>query len=407
MKNKSPLRPKKLKDLYLIDGISVSATSCGLKKNNKDDLVLIKLAHPGSIIGSFTRSKTPGEPIIWNKSIIKKRKVSAILINSGNANVFNGKLGKKAVKNILKKLSQSLKLPINQIYLASTGVIGEPLDSSKIIKKIPFLIKNLDNSMTSWVTAANAIRTTDTFPKYHSEASSKKENFHINGIAKGSGMIHPNMATMLAFIFTDYNFQIKTIESKFQEIVDDTFNCISVDGETSTSDMVLFFSVKNKNTEKEKKGSDFQFLQKLKNMMHNLSQLIVRDGEGASKLIEIEVVKAKNVNDAREVARSVINSPLIKTAIAGSDLNWGRIIMAIGKTDAYIVPEKICINFGKYPILNEGNKFAQEYVSKVNNYLKTNEIKIRISLGVGQSRSTMWTCDLTKKYISINADYRS
>ncbi|MAJ67136.1 MAG: bifunctional ornithine acetyltransferase/N-acetylglutamate synthase [Rickettsiales bacterium] len=407
MKNKSPLAPKKNKNLYLFKGISVSSTHCGLKKNKRLDLVLIKLEEPGSILGSFTKSKTPGEPIIWNKSIVKNKKVSAILINSGNANVFTGLAGKKAILDILNKLSRSLNVPKNEIYLASTGVIGEPLDSKKIIKKIPVLIKSLQNDKLAWSEAADAITTTDTYSKYHSETVSTKDSLFINGIAKGSGMIQPNMATMLGFIFTNFDILSKKIETEFKEIINKTFNSISVDGDTSTSDMVLLFSVKNKTKTIKTKKLQEKFLEKLEILMTTLSHLIVKDGEGASKFITVEVIKAKNDKDARKVARSIINSPLIKTAMAGSDSNWGRIIMAIGKTDAEIFPEKISLSFGKYLILDQGNKFISKNVSKINKYLKTNEIKINISLGLGRGSSKMWTCDLTKEYISINADYRS
>ena len=407
MKNKSPLAPKKNKNLYLFKGISVSSTHCGLKKNKRLDLVLIKLEEPGSILGSFTKSKTPGEPIIWNKSIVKNKKVSAILINSGNANVFTGLAGKKAILDILNKLSLSLNVPKNEIYLASTGVIGEPLDSKKIIKKIPVLIKSLQNEKLAWSEAADAITTTDTYSKYHSETVSTKDSLFINGIAKGSGMIQPNMATMLGFIFIIFYILSKKIETEFKEIINKTFNSISVDGDTSTSDMVLLFSVKNKTKTIKTKKLQEKFLEKLEILMTTLSHLIVKDGEGASKFITVEVIKAKNDKDARKVARSIINSPLIKTAMAGSDSNWGRIIMAIGKTDAEIFPEKISLSFGKYLILDQGNKFISKNVSKINKYLKTNEIKINISLGLGRGSSKMWTCDLTKEYISINADYRS
>ena len=407
MKSKSPLAPKKNKNLNLFEGISVSSTHCGLKKNKKLDLVLIKLDEPGSILGSFTKSKTPGEPIIWNKSIIKKKKVSAILINSGNANVFTGPAGKKAIFDIIKALSFHLGVPKNEIFLASTGVIGEPLDSEKIIRKIPLLIKSQKNERSAWTRAADAIRTTDTYAKYHSEIVSSKDSLFINGIAKGSGMIQPNMATMLSFIFTNTDILNKKVELGFKEIINKTFNSISVDGDTSTSDMVLLFSVNNKKLVTKSKEIQTKFLEKLEMLMTTLSHLIVKDGEGASKFITVEVVEAKNDEDARKVARSIINSPLMKTAMAGSDSNWGRIIMAIGKTDAQIFPEKISLSFGKYLILDKGNKFISKNVLKINKYLKKSEIKINISLGLGTGNSKMWTCDLTKDYISINADYRS
>lgn len=407
MKNKSSLAPKKMKPVNIIDGVKVSSSHCGLKKNKKDDLVLIKLNSPGEILGCFTRSKTPGEPVLWNKKIIKKNKVSAILINSGNANVFNGDAGKKSVNKIVSYLSLKLKTPKNEIYLASTGVIGEPLDESKIISKIPSLINNLSNKKKNWEQAANAIRTTDTFSKFHSETLSKDNLLHINGIAKGSGMIHPNMATMLAFIFTNYTFTSSNIDKDFRRIVDNTFNSISVDGDTSTSDMVLLFSIKNSNSLKIKNKLRPIFLKKLEKIMLKLSHLIVKDGEGATKFIEVEVKNAKNSDEAKLIAQSIITSPLIKTAMAGSDSNWGRVVMAIGKSNVRINPEKISIKFGGFTILSKGQKYITKNINKINKYLMNREIKILVDIGVGYGKSKMWTCDFTKEYISINADYRS
>ncbi len=407
MKNKSSLAPKKMKPVKIVDGVQVSSTHCGLKKNKKDDLVLIKLKKPGEILGCFTKSKTPGEPILWNKKIIKKNKVSAILINSGNANVFNGDAGKKSVTKITNYLSLQLKIPKDEIYLASTGVIGEPLNDSKIIKKIPFLIQNLGNNVKLWEKAANAIRTTDTFSKFHSETFSNEKFLFINGIAKGSGMVHPNMATMLSFIFTNYDFKSSNLINDFRRIVDKTFNSISIDSDTSTSDMVLLFSIKGEKSFKNKNQLKLTFLEKLEKVMLELAQLIVKDGEGASKFIEVEVKSAKNNNDAKSVAKSIINSPLIKTAMAGSDSNWGRIVMAIGKSYAKIVPEKISIKFGNYLILSKGKKIVVKNLAEINKYLTKKEIKILVDLGIGSGKTKMWTCDFTKEYISINSDYRS
>ncbi len=403
----SPLAPQKLKNVNCIEGISASITHCGLKKNNKEDLVLIKLDKPGEIIGVFTRSKTPGEPIIWNKSIIKFGKVSAILINSGNANVFNGSAGKLSLLNIVRELSEQLNVPKNEIFVASTGVIGEPLDEKKIIKKIPFLISSLKNDKDSWNKAARAIMTTDTFPKTHSEKFLGEGKFVINGIAKGSGMIAPNMATMLAFIFTNAQFERKIFESKFFEIVDKTFNSITVDGDTSTSDMVLFFSVKSGIQKKMKPGEKKIFFVYLENLMNQLAEYIVKDGEGASKFIKINIKGAKSKIDAKEIGKSIANSPLFKTAMAGSDANWGRIIMAIGKSNAHINPMRLSLKFGKFVILRNGKKLFSRYLSDIDKYLKNNEIEITVNIGLGNYNWTVWTCDYTKQYISINTDYRS
>ena len=405
----SPLAPKKLKKLYEIDGVGVSSVSCGIKKNFKDDLVLIKFDSPSQIYGVFTDSKTPGAPIVWNKSIIKNGKISALIINSGNANVFNGRKGEEALKKIIKALSLKLSISEKEIYMASTGVIGEPLDYKKIIRQIPLLIKNLKNTPQSWLKAANAIRTTDTFPKLYSEKIkyNKKENFYINGIAKGSGMIAPNMATMLSFIVSNIPLEKNETKKKFNNIVEKTFNSITVDSDTSTSDMVLLILIKNKNRKSLGPKKKKEFFDKLESLMTNLAHFIVKDGEGASKFIKISIYGAQNYKDAKSFGMSIANSPLFKTAMAGSDSNWGRIIMALGKTGVSIENSKISIKFGKLLILKSGQILLSKNLKKINNYLKGKEIEISVTVGKGPANCSVWTCDLTKNYISINTDYRS
>ena len=405
----SPLAPKKLKKLYEIDGVSISSVSCGIKKNFKDDLVLIKFNSPSKIYGVFTNSKTPGAPIVWNKSIIKNGKVSALIINSGNANVFNGKKGEEALKKIISALSLKLSVSEKEIFMASTGVIGEPLDYKKIIGKIPQLIKNLSNTPESWLKAANAIRTTDTFPKLYSEKIKfdEKENFYINGIAKGSGMIAPNMATMLSFIVSNIPLEKNDTKTKFKNIVEQTFNSITVDSDTSTSDMVLLILVENKKRKSLSPQKKKKFFDKLTTLMANLAHQIVKDGEGASKFIKISVDGAKNYKDAKNLGMSIANSPLFKTAMAGSDSNWGRIVMALGKTGVALNNSKISIKFGRFFILKFGQNLLLKNVKKINNYLKRKEIEISVVVGNGSGSSSVWTCDLTKNYISINTDYRS
>ena len=405
----SPLAPKKLKKLYEIDGVSISSVSCGIKKSFKDDLVLMKFNSPSKIYGVFTNSKTPGAPIVWNKSIIKNGKVSALIINSGNANVFNGKKGEEALKKIISALSLKLSISEKEIFMASTGVIGEPLDYKKIIGKIPQLIKNLSNTPESWLKAANAIRTTDTFPKLYSEKIKfdEKENFYINGIAKGSGMIAPNMATMLSFIVSNIPLEKNDTKTKFENIVEQTFNSITVDSDTSTSDMVLLMLVENKQRKSLGPQKKKKFFDKLTTLMTNLAHQIVKDGEGASKFIKISVDGAQNYKDAKNLGMSIANSPLFKTAMAGSDSNWGRIVMALGKTGVALNNSKISIKFGRFFILKFGQNLLLKNVKKINNYLKRKEIEISVIVGNGSGSSSVWTCDLTKNYISINTDYRS
>ena len=402
----SPLAPKTKIKLKKLDGVSVSSVHCGLKKNQKDDLVLIKFSNPSIIYGVFTKSETPGEPIIWNKSIIKKSKASAILVNSGNANVFNGEKGKISIKKIIEKLSGEMNVKKNEIFLASTGVIGEPLDHNKIISKIPYLLKNQKNNSESWEKAANAIRTTDTFSKFHSEELKyNKDRIFINGIAKGSGMIAPNMATMLGFIFTNADLSSASCKKKFKESVDKTFNSITVDSDMSTSDMVLLVSV-GKKIKLENVLFD-KFFSKLENLMTKLSHYIVRDGEGAKKFITIKVVGATTYKNAKRVALTIANSPLFKTAMAGSDSNWGRVIMAIGKSGVKINSKLISIKFGEFELVKNGEIKKNLKIDKIDRYLKGSEIKLFISLGKSKTYSTVWTCDFTKDYIKINTDYRS
>ena len=382
---------------------------CGFKKNGKDDVVLFKLRERSKIFGFFTKSQFPGEPIKWNKSIKRFGYVSAILVNSGNANVFTGSAGRKSIQEIVKEISKLMKIKSNEIYIASTGVIGEYFDHKKIISILPKLVNNLSSSPKNWKRAANAIRTTDTFPKVESENFNiGKQKVIISGIAKGSGMIAPNMATMLGFIFTNvicnYTFQRKELK----KIVEKTFNSITVDSDTSTSDMVLFVNVKSKNQIIIKKEEYLsQYIPKLENVSKKLAIKIVKDGEGAKKFVIVNVVDANNEKTAKLIAFSIANSPLVKTAIAGGDCNWGRLIMAMGKSKTKLDEKKISISINNNKLITKGEISKKVNLKKLNEYFKKNEIEINISLGVGKAAWTVWTCDFTKEYIKINADYRS
>ena len=408
-KKKSPFSPKLIKKFIKIDGVSVSSTHSGIKNNLKEDLVLIKFDNSCYINGFFTLSSTPGEPIKWNKKIIKYKRVSAILINSGNANVGTGKVGKLAITKVVNYLSDSLKINKKEIYIASTGVIGEKLDEKKIISAIPKLIDSLSNNSLSWLKAANAIRTTDTYPKtYSTKLGFGDKKIVINGFAKGSGMIEPNMATMLAFIFIDADIG-KLDNNKIQPLIEKSFNSITVDGDMSTSDMVLIISgISDKLSEIDKPS--FKYNKKVKNLLFDvmikLAKLIVRDGEGIEKFITIIVKNADNYSNAKKISKSIANSLLFKTAIGGNDFNWGRIIMAIGKVPIKIKQENLSISFGDFKIMNKGklNTFNEQ---KIKNYIRKGNVKLEIDLGMGKSFSEVWTGDLTKDYITINADYRS
>ena len=397
------------KKKFDIEEINISVYKSGIKKD-KTDLLLVTLPDNSSIAGIFTKSLTSSSAVnhCKNNLISDNNKVKAVLVNSGNANAFTGSKGEKTVQKIISFLSKHLSCDTNEIYTASTGVIGEFLNSDLIINSIK---NNTFFSQNSWVDAAKAIMTTDTFHKIET-SSCKIENEVINlvGIAKGSGMIAPNMATMLAFIFTDANISSEVLQKILLTQNEKTFNSITVDSDTSTSDTVLLISTNKKNKNMITSYND----PKLKTfkictseLMLNLAQKIVKDGEGATKFIKINVLNATSKKAAKNISMSVANSPLVKTAIAGEDANWGRIIMAIGKSLEKIILNKISIYFGNYLVTKNGMKYINYSEEKISEYLKNNEIEITIDLSMGNKKWTVYTCDLTEQYIKINADYRS
>ena len=403
IKNKDPI--KKIQ----INGLNFKIFKSGIKKNITD-LLLITCPKSSSISGVFTKSKTPSAAVIdcKNKVNLKNSSVRCLVVNSGNANAFTGIKGTKTVNKINKFLSNLYNCNENEVFSSSTGVIGKELNPTKIISCIRSKKPSFVNSIEE---AAKSIMTTDTFPKY-AISKVKYKNFEVNvtGIAKGSGMIAPNMGTMLAYIFTDLNISSKVLQKILTNENEKTFNSITVDSDTSTSDTCLLIST---NQLKNKKINDFsdKFLNNFKkcisNIMLNLAKQIVIDGEGAKKIIEISVENAKTVNSAKKIAFSIANSPLVKTAIAGEDANWGRIVMAIGKSYEPIDQNKIEIKFGKYLVTKSGmkySKYSEKYLSK---YLKNKEIKISIDIDMGKHKWTVYTCDLTEQYIRINANYRS
>ena len=403
LKNKDPI--KKIQ----ITGLEFKVFKSGIKKNCTD-LLLVTLPKFSSISGVFTKSKTPSASVIDCKKKInlKTNSVRCLVVNSGNANAFTGIKGTKAVNKITKFLSNLYNCNENEVYSSSTGVIGEELNPSKIISCIKNKRPAFVNSIEE---AAKSIMTTDTFPKY-AISKVKYKNFEVNivGIAKGSGMIAPNMGTMLAYIFTDLNVSSKVLQKILTDENDRTFNSITVDSDTSTSDTCLLISTNQLKNKRIINFSD-KFLNSFKkcisNIMLNLAKQIVIDGEGAKKIIEITVENAKTVNSAKNIAFSIANSPLVKTAIAGEDANWGRIVMAIGKSYETIDQNKIKIRFGKYLVTKNSMKYSKYSEKNLTEYLKNKEIKISIDIGMGKHKWTVYTCDLTEEYIRINADYRS
>ena len=409
MKNKvSPLAPNKIKSMRSIPGINIYTYSANLYKNSRLDVLFFLFDDEFNIAEVFTQSKTRSITLDWNEKNLKKGKVKAIIINAGNANTFTGDAGAKAMLKLVNFISQKFDILSSKIFVASTGVIGEPFPFKKIINAVSKFDKV---KKSNWLNAANAIMTTDTFPKI-SEASAiiDGKKVLIKGIAKGSGMIAPNMATMLGFIFTDANINRSVLQSILSEINEETFNTISVDGDESTNDTVMLIStnaskhknIKNKNDRKLK-----DFMLKLKTVMGNLSEQIVRDGEGATKLVNISVSGAKNTNSAKSIARSVAQSPLVKTAIYGEDPNWGRIVMAIGKSREPINKKKLKIKIGSEIVAKNGTRSPAYNESKLKNYMKNDQIIISIDLGIGKGTAKMMTCDYSYDYVRINASYKT
>ena len=404
----SPLAPKILKSMKPISGVNIYTYCANLYNYNRLDVLLFIFDSELNIAEVFTNSKTRSITIDWNIKNLKKGKIKALLVNSGNANTFTGKVGELALNSLVNFIGRKFKINSNKIFVASTGVIGEPFPFKKIIKSID----NYDiNKKSNWLNAAKAIMTTDTFPKLKSvNTSIQGKKVIINGIAKGSGMIAPNMATMLGFIFTDANVSRPVLQSLLKEINENSFNSITVDGDESTNDTVMLISTNNSenkliNNKNDKLLKNFKV--KLNEVMSDLAEQIVKDGEGASKLVEVSVVGAKNANSAKLIARSVAESPLVKTAIYGEDPNWGRIIMAIGKTKEDINTTKLKIKIGNKLVATNGSKSLKYKESELKKYMKSNKIKILIDLGVGKSNAKMITCDYSYDYIRINASYKT
>ncbi len=411
-------------DLDHIDGVSVSTVSANLYDQNRDDLVLFYFRDGASHASVFTQSNLVSENIKWNKKI-KCKKIIALLINTRNANALTGPKGFVAIKELAKELSKKLsekqcldeefpkEIKLNEIIFASTGTIGEKFPFKKIKNTIPKLIENIKYTQNKliWMKAAMGIITTDTKPKLAmSECKIGSTNIKVYGIAKGSGMIYPNMATTLGFVFTDAKLSSSILKKVLNEGIKTTFNAISCDGDTSTNDMVSLFSTNKANNPDIKNVKDPKlknFRQSVKNVLLNLAKRVAGDGEGATKFISIKCINAKTEDDAKSICFSIANSPLVKTAICGEDPNWGRIAMAVGKSKVKINEKKLSINIGPFKILIKGNLF-QDYDEKlVSEYMQNELLDITVDIGLGKKDFTAYTMDLSKKYIEINTDYRS
>lgn len=398
----SPLAPASTPHLPPIAGVKLGSTEANIRYKGRTDLLLVELAEGTCVAGVFTKSKAPSAPIDWCRASLPHGKARALVVNSGNANAFTGKRGVAAVQGTAQAVQSRIACSDQEIYLASTGVIGEPLPFEKIEAALPGLVLGDD-----WNGAARAIMTTDTFPK----AATRNvvvdgTTVTINGIAKGSGMIAPDMATMLGFIFTDAAIEQPLLQRMLQHANQKSFNAITVDGDTSTSDCALLFATGKAGVAITEKNCA-AFGAALESLLVELAQLIVKDGEGAQKFITVTVRGAESNEAAHRIGLAIGNSPLVKTAIAGEDANWGRIVMAVGKSGEKADRDTLSVAIGGVVIAKDGERVEGYDEAPVVAHMKTRDILIEVDLRLGNGEATIWTCDLTHGYIDINADYRS
>ncbi len=405
----SPLAPEKFPEMPPVAGVRLGVAACGLRYLGRTDLMLAELVQGTSVAGVFTKSKTASAPVDWCRKALKGGVASALVVNSGNANAFTGRAGEDAVERVVEAAADLFPCRPSTVFAASTGVIGEPLPFDLLTAALPGLKDGLAEG--AWEEAARAIMTTDTYPKGATrKARIGETDVVINGIVKGSGMIAPDMATMLAFVFTDADLPSDVLQDLLGVSVDRSFNCITVDSDTSTSDTVLLFATGAAGNEKPEGPADGlldDFRAKLDDLTADLAQQVVRDGEGASKFVTISVSGAEDDGAARVIGLSVANSPLVKTAIAGQDANWGRIVMAVGKAGEKADRDRLAISIGGVQIAADGLAVPGYDETPVAQHMKGEEIDIAIDVGVGHGQARVWTCDLTHRYIEINADYRT
>jgi glutamate N-acetyltransferase/amino-acid N-acetyltransferase len=408
----SPLAPKTAPSLSPVAGVKLATGAAGIRYQERTD-VLLALFEPGTTVaGVTTRSKCPSAPVEWCREKLRNGKARALVVNSGNANAFTGKNGREQAKFTAKLAAKAAGCKPDEVFLASTGVIGEPLDASKFDGVLEAIASRAHAH--AWLDAAKAIMTTDTFPKL-AGATVKlgKAQVRINGFAKGAGMIAPDMATMLAFVFTDAAIAAPVLRGLLKSEVGDTFNAVTIDGDMSTSDTLLFFATgaaaKN-GAPKITRANDPKlkaFRKALHTVLADLSEQIARDGEGARKLVRIHVKGAVSKQSARKVALSIANSPLVKTAIAGEDANWGRVVMAVGKAGEPACRDKLAIWFGDIRVAANGERDPNYSEAKASAYMKNDVIDLTVDLKLGRGEDRVLTCDLTKEYVVINGDYRS
>jgi len=406
----SPLAPKKYPALPPIGGVRFATIAAGVRYAGRTDVMMALFDEPAEVAGVFTRSKCPSAPVDWCRAKLKSGRAKALIVNSGNANAFTGHAGIGAVELIAEAAAKTIGANPSEIFMASTGVIGEPLDGTRIARVLGELAKDAKDDRL--LDAAKAIMTTDTYPKIATARVKLGDaDVTINGIAKGAGMIAPDMATMLSYVFTDAPIASGALQTMLSKSVERSFNAITVDSDTSTSDTLMIFATgAARQAPRIEDAADPRaaaFRRALDKLLRNLAQQVVRDGEGARKFIEVNVEGAATRKAAKRIALSIANSPLVKTACGGEDANWGRVVMAVGKAGEKAERDKLDIWFGRIRVAHQGLRDPAYDEATASAYMKRDAIAITADLGIGRGRATVWTCDLTKDYVAINGDYRS
>ncbi len=411
-KTVSPLAPKSPPTMPPIEGVRIATAEAGIRYKGRTDVLYLTFTKETAVAGVFTRSKCPSAPVEWCRKNLEKGLARALVVNSGNANAFTGKTGAQAVKMTADIAARAAGCRASRVFVASTGVIGEPLDASKFEGVLEDCEARA--TPTAWLDAARAIMTTDTFPKVATRSVGLGGvPVTINGIAKGAGMIAPDMATMLAFAFTDAPLAAAALQPLLARGAERSFNCVTVDGDTSTSDTLLLFATGAAGASGAPRIADASdprlgpFAEALDDILIDLAQQVARDGEGARKFVTVRVDGATDDTSAHRIALSIANSPLVKTAIAGEDANWGRVVMAVGKAGEPADRDRLAIWFGNIRVAVDGARDPAYDEAATSAYMKGEEITIRVDLGLGKGKATAWTCDLTKEYVTINGDYRS
>ncbi|WP_336070443.1 bifunctional glutamate N-acetyltransferase/amino-acid acetyltransferase ArgJ [Nitratireductor rhodophyticola] len=408
----SPLAPKKYPSMPIVDGVRIATAEAGVKYRGRTDLLAMVFDEGTTVAGVFTRSKCPSAPVEFCRENLAGGAARILVVNSGNANAFTGKKGRATTAAVGEAAAGAVGAGRDTVFMASTGVIGEPLPAERITGFLEGMAR--DAKPEGWLEAARAIMTTDTYPKVATAIASVGDvDVVINGIAKGAGMIAPDMATMLSFVATDAPIAAPVLQELLSKGTGKTFNAVTVDSDTSTSDTLMMFATGAAARRGAPVITDARdprlagFRRALNRILKNLALQVVRDGEGARKQLEITVTGAKSSRSAKKIALSIANSPLVKTAVAGEDANWGRVVMAVGKAGEPAERDLLSIWFGDIRVAHEGERdpgYSEEATSA---YMKKDEIALRVDLGIGRGKATVWTCDLTKEYVAINGDYRS